>query len=295
MMERKKVAIGVDIGGTKISAGIVDGEGLVYASPRTIATNPKEPGKVIIANLFSLLKNILADAVDYDVQGVGIGCTGPLDIEKGVLLDVENLPTLNYFPLKDTVEQAFPLQVILDNDANALVYAEALWGAGRNADSVLGFTLGTGIGCAWINAGKIWRGHSGCAGEIWTSPYKEGILEDYVSGNAVTRLYKEYTKEELPAYRIAELARSGDGMALQVWDAFAQTLAYALSWTVNITDPETVVIGGSILKSSDLYWDKAERLFRKFICRSVARCTTLQPAVLGDNAGFIGAAALILK
>ena len=124
MMERKKVAIGVDIGGTKISAGIVDGEGLVYASPRTIATNPKEPGKVIIANLFSLLKNILADAVDYDVQGVGIGCTGPLDIEKGVLLDVENLPTLNYFPLKDTVEQAFPLQVILDNDANALVYGE---------------------------------------------------------------------------------------------------------------------------------------------------------------------------
>ena len=133
MMGRRKVAIGVDIGGTKISAGIVGGEGLVYASPRTIATNP------IIANLFSLLKNILADAADYDIQGIGIGCTGPLDIDKGILLDVENLPTLNYFPLKDTVEQAFPLRVILDNDANALIYAEALWGAGRNAGSVLGF------------------------------------------------------------------------------------------------------------------------------------------------------------
>ena len=117
MMGRRKVAIGVDIGGTKISAGIVGGEGLVYASPRTIATNPKEPGEVIIANLFSLLKNILADAADYDIQGIGIGCTGPLDIDKGILLDVENLPTLNYFPLKDTVEQAFPLRVILDNDA----------------------------------------------------------------------------------------------------------------------------------------------------------------------------------
>ena len=235
MMGRRKAAIGVDIGGTKISAGIVGGEGLVYASPRTIATNPKEPGEVIIANLFSLLKNILADAADYDIQGIGIGCTGPLDIDKGILLDVENLPTLNYFPLKDTVEQAFPLRVILDNDANALIYAEALWGAGRNAGSVLGFTLGTGIGCAWINGGKVWRGHSGCAGEVWTSPYKEGILEDYVSGNAVTRLYKEYTKEELPAYRIAELARSGDKMALQVWDVFAQALAHALSWTVNLS------------------------------------------------------------
>lgn len=130
---------------------------------------------------------------------------------------------------------------------------------------------------------------------LWTSPYKKGILEDYVSGNAVTRLYKEYTKEELPAYRIAELARSGDKMALQVWDAFAQALAHALSWTVNITDPEIVIIGGSVLKSSDLYWDKAEWLFRKFICRSAARHTTLLPAALGDNAGFIGAAALILK
>ena len=85
MMGRRKAAIGVDIGGTKISAGIVGGEGLVYASPRTIATNPKEPGEVIIANLFSLLKNILADAADYDIQGIGIGCTGPLDIDKGIL------------------------------------------------------------------------------------------------------------------------------------------------------------------------------------------------------------------
>ena len=93
-------------------------------------------------------------------------------------------------------------------------------GSGSECRFSLGSTLGTGIGCAWINGGKVWRGHSGCAGEVWTSPYKEGILEDYVSGNAVTRLYKEYTKEELPAYRIAELARSGDKMALQVLGCF---------------------------------------------------------------------------
>ena len=98
-------------------------------------------------------------------------------------------------------------------------------------------------------------------------------MEDYVSGNAVTRLYKEYTKEELPAYRIAELARSGDKMALQVWDAFAQALAHALSWTVNITDPEIVIIGGSVLKSSDLYWDKAE-------CYFVNSFVVQQPGIL---------------
>ena len=142
----------------------------------------KNPAKVIIANLFSLLKNILADAADYDIQGIGIGCTGPLDIGKGILLDVENLPTLNYFPLKDTVEQAFPLRVILDNDANALIYAEALWGAGRNAGSVLGFTLGTGIGCAWINGGKVWRGIPVVLEKHGLHLIKKAILEDYVSG-----------------------------------------------------------------------------------------------------------------
>ena len=114
----------------------------------------------------------------------------------------ENLPTLNYFPLKDTVEQIFPLRVILDNDANALIYAEALWGAVECRFSP-GFTLGTGIDVL-INGGKGGGGYSGC-GEVWTSPYKEGILK-IMSGNAVTRLYKEYTKEELPVYRIAELA-----------------------------------------------------------------------------------------
>ena len=113
--------------------------------------------------------------------------------------------------------------------------------------------------------------------------------------DAVTRLYKEYTKGELPAYRIAELARSGDKMALQVWDAFAQALAHALSWTVNITDPEIVIIGGSVLKSSDLYWDKAEWLFRKFHLSFSSPAYYFAACSLGDNAGFIGVAALILR
>lgn len=291
----KKAAIGIDIGGTKICAGIVSEEGVVCASPRTIPTCANEPSDIIIDNLRSLLKEVLKDASGYEVLGIGIGCTGPLDTEKGTLLEVENLPTLNYFPLKEALLRDFPINLVLENDANAFVFAEALWGAGKNADSVLGFTLGTGIGCAWIHEGKIWRGHSDCAGEIWTSPYKEGVLEDYVSGNAVTRLYKKYSGKELSAHTIAGLARTGDKMALRVWDDFAEALAYALSWTVNMTDPETIVVGGSILKSADLYWDKVNKWFRNYICRSASDCITLQPAMLGDNAGFIGAAALILK
>lgn len=294
-MKRKQVAIGVDIGGTKIRAGIVGAEGTVYDVPRSIPTCAEMPGEQIVQRLIALIKETLSQATEYDVLGIGVGCTGPLDLRKGMLLEVENLPTLNHYPLLQVLEEALQLKVKMENDANALILAEALWGAGKDADTVLGFTLGTGIGCALINHGKVWQGKNDCAGEIWTSPYREGILEDYVSGNAVTRLYKQYTGKHLSGTEIAALAISGEETAKQVWDEFAQALAYALAWTVNMLDPQTVVIGGSVIKSASLFWEQADASFRRYVCRSVADSVSLKPAALGDDAGFIGAAALFFN
>lgn len=294
-MKRKQVAIGVDIGGTKIRAGIVGAEGTVYDVPRSIATCAEQPGEAIVQRLIALIKETLSRAAEYDVLGIGVGCTGPLDLRKGMLLEVENLPTLNHYPLLQVLEESLQMKVKMENDANALILAEALWGAGKDANTVLGFTLGTGIGCALINHGKVWQGKNDCAGEIWTSPYRAGILEDYVSGNAVTRLYEQYTGKHLSGTDIATLAIRGDEAAKQVWDEFAQALAYALSWTVNMLDPQTVVIGGSIIKSANLFWEQADTSFRRYVCRSVAESISLKPAALGDDAGFIGAAALFLN
>lgn len=294
-MKREQVAIGVDIGGTKIRAGIVGAEGTVYDVPRSIATCAEKPGEQIVQRLIALLKETLGQADRYDVLGIGVGCTGPLDLRKGMLLEVENLPTLNNYPLQQVLEEALQLKVKMENDANALILAESLWGAGKDADTVLGFTLGTGIGCALVEHGKVWQGKNDCAGEIWTSPYREGILEDYVSGNAVTRLYEQYTGQHLSGSDIAALAISGEETAKQVWDEFAQALAYALSWTVNMLDPQTVVIGGSIIKSASLFWEQADASFRRYVCRSVADSVSLKQAALGDDAGFIGAAALFFN
>lgn len=294
-MKRKQVAIGVDIGGTKIRAGIVGAEGTVYDVPRSIATCAEQPSEAIVQRLIALIKETLSRAAEYDVLGIGVGCTGPLDLRKGMLLEVENLPTLNHYPLLQVLEEALQMKVKMENDANALILAEALWGAGKDADTVLGFTLGTGIGCALISHGQVWQGKNDCAGEIWTSPYRAGILEDYVSGNAVTRLYEQYTGKHLSGTDIAALAIRGDEAAKQVWDEFAQALAYALSWTVNMLDPQTVVIGGSIIKSANLFWEQVDASFRRYVCRSVAESISLKPAALGDDAGFIGAAALFFN
>lgn len=294
-MKREQVAIGVDIGGTKIRAGIVGAEGTVYDVPRSIATCAEKPGEQIVQRLIALLKETLSQADRYDVLGIGVGCTGPLDLRKGMLLEVENLPTLNNYPLQQVLEEALQLKVKMENDANALILAESLWGAGKDADTVLGFTLGTGIGCALVEHGKVWQGKNDCAGEIWTSPYREGILEDYVSGNAVTRLYEQYTGQHLSGSEIADLAISGEETAKQVWNEFAQALAYALSWTVNMLDPQMVVIGSSIIKSANLFWEQADTSFRRYVCRSVADSVSLKQAALGDDAGFIGAAALFFN
>lgn len=294
-MKRKQVAIGVDIGGTKIRAGIVDAEGTVYDVPRTIPTCAEMPGEQIIQRLLDLLKETLCQADEYDVLGIGVGCTGPLDLWRGMLLEVENLPTLNNYPLQKVLEEALQLKVKMENDANALILAESLWGAGKDADTVLGFTLGTGIGCALVEHGKVWHGNNDCAGEIWISPYREGILEDYVSGNAVTRLYEQYTGLHLSGSEIAALAVGGEETAKRVWNEFAQALSYALSWTVNMLDPQTVVIGGSVIKSANLFWEQADASFRRYVCRSVADSVSLKQAALGDDAGFIGAAALFFN
>lgn len=294
-MKREQVAIGVDIGGTKIRAGIVGAEGVVYDVPRTIPTCAELPGEEIVQRLIALIKETLSHAGEYDVLGIGVGCTGPLDLRKGMLLEVENLPTLNNYPLLQVLEEALQMKVKMENDANALILAEALWGAGKDADTVLGFTLGTGIGCALIEHGKVWQGKNDCAGEIWTAPYRDGILEEYVSGNAVTRLYELHTGKHLSGNEIAALAIAGEESAKQVWDEFAQALAYALSWTVNMLDPQLVVIGGSIIKSANLFWEQADTSFRRYVCRSVADSVSLKPAALGDDAGFIGAAALFFN
>lgn len=294
-MKREQVAIGVDIGGTKIRAGIVGAGGVAYDVPRTIPTCAELPGEEIVQRLIALIKETLSYAGEYEVLGIGVGCTGPLDLRKGMLLEVENLPTLNNYPLLQVLEESLQMKVKMENDANALILAEALWGAGKDADTVLGFTLGTGIGCALIHHGTVWQGKNDCAGEIWTAPYRDGILEEYVSGNAVTRLYELHTGKHLSGNEIAALAIAGEEAAKQVWDEFAQALAYALSWTVNMLDPQMVVIGGSIIKSANLFWEQADTSFRRYVCRSVADSVSLKPAALGDDAGFIGAAALFFN
>lgn len=291
----KKIAIGLDIGGTKIKAGLVDTNGHIIGTPESILTLAHEPGEIIIERLTLLLKRMIQQADGAVLTGIGIGSTGPLDIDNGIILECNNLPTLHNYPLEGKIESTFGLPVKVNNDANAMMLGEAFWGAGIDNRSILGITLGTGLGAALLVNRKIIRGATDCAGEIWLSPYKEGILEDYVSGTALSHLYKKITKKELTAIEISQLARKGELDAIRVWDEFTHALAYTLSWIVNMIDPEAIIIGGSVIHSSDIFWDSMVALFKKHICPQTAERIQIKPAGLKDNAGFMGAAALMFE
>lgn len=300
---KNKILIGVDFGGTKILTGAMSKNGEILCEPVKISTISKEvPEKIIksITDSIELIFQRIGSRVS-DVTSIGLGVTGPLDIKNGIILECPQLPTLHFFPLKKAIEEYFELPVFMNNDANCLIYGETLFGSGVGKNNVVGFTLGTGIGCAIIIDRKILNGFTDSAGEIWPSPYRTGTIEDFVSGTGVSKIYKEIfmqresgTLSEISALEIAQLAENGDSNAIITWEEFGKHLSVAVSWAINLIDPEIIILGGSITNAFKFFSPSLEKNLRRQICSVPAARTKIEIAKLGANAGFIGAAALAL-
>lgn len=286
----------MDFGGTKILTGAMTENGDILCEPVKVPTNGDEAPEKIITRLIDSIYAVLGKtnlAVE-DIKGIGMGVTGPLDIKNGTILECPQLPTLHFFPLRKTVEEQFQKPVYMNNDANCLIYGETLFGSGVGKNPVIGFTLGTGVGCAIIIDKKIFNGFTESAGEIWPSPYGNGTIEDLVSGTGISKIYKNISGIEKSGLEIFKLADEGDISALTTWQEFGKHLSFAISWAINIIDPELVILGGSISNAFNFFAPSMEKELRKHICPTPASKTKIVCAKLGPNAGFIGAAALIL-
>ncbi len=269
----RQIALGIDLGGTKIRAGLVDSTGALIGAAESIPTHARErDGEEIYASILALARRQIAMCGER-VCGIGIGSTGPLDFKKGTILDCDNLPSMNYFPLVERLSGDLGIKVRLDNDANTFLLGEAKWGAAAGHRDVVGLTLGTGLGMAQIANGVLVRGAHDCAGEVWTSPYKEGIIEQYVSGSAL----------------------GGPDASQIAFDAFAEDLSRSLAWIVNICDPSVVVLGGSVMKSQNRFLPLVKERVLSYICSSVASSLRIKEAALGDDAGMMGAASLLFE
>ncbi|MBR1873226.1 MAG: ROK family protein [Bacteroidales bacterium] len=278
--------IGIDLGGTNIRAarilpgGEIDGYTASLPTDAMTATGEE---------IYSRIVRLVEGTRNRSTAAIGIGSTGPIDIDRGMTLDCNNLPSMQYFPICKRLSEDTGLPVFLNNDANALILGEAAAGAGKGYDRVLGLTIGTGLGAALVVSLKVVRGAADNAGEIWTAPYRDGIIEDWVSGTGIQRMYEKLTGISRSGKEIADLARRSDPDACKVWKEFALALGFALSWTVNMDDPDIVVLGGSVIQSSDLFLEEAETFMRRFICDSTSKKLRIAKAALGGDAGVVGA------
>jgi len=294
----------VDIGGTKIAVGLVDDDGRVL-SQAECPTDAERGYTEALARTERILRALII-AAGVELTGIGIGSTGPVDPFTGEIGDV------NFFsawrgqnPVAD-LSRIFGVLVAMENDADAAALAEAAWGAGKNKKHLIYVTVGTGIGAGIVLHGKLYRGADGAHPEIGhhvidaSGPLCmcgfHGCWESLAAGPAMVSwvesvMPKDYPhRDHLTAKRVCELAREGDALAWQAVEREARYLGLGLANLVTLFAPDAIVLGGSVVKSADLFLDGIRKIIRQ-CCRFVPyEKTDVTLASLGEDANLIGAA-----
>lgn len=294
----------VDIGGTKIAVGIVDDNGSVL-SRAECPTDAKHGYQAALAHIEHMLR-MVAVASGAELTGIGIGSTGPVDPFTGEFGDVNFFPAWRGINPVADLARIFGVQVAMENDADASALAEAAWGAGKNKKCLIYITVGTGIGGGIILDGQLYRGVDGAHPELGhhvidaSGPACDcgfhGCWESLAAGPAMASWMRskmppgDQRRDDLTAKRICELAREGDELARQTVEREALYLGLGLANLVTLFTPDAIVLGGSVMKSADLFLEE----IRKTICRCCRYVpyekTELTLASLGEDANLIGAA-----
>jgi glucokinase len=289
-------AIGVDLGGTKILAGVVAPDGGVVRRHER-ATPQDSQGRVLAE-----LEEAVAELLDESIVALGFGAPSPIDQARGLVVRCVNLPLEDY-PLRDHMRERFGLPVGIDNDANAAAVGEWRAGAGRGVDDVVMLTLGTGVGGGVIAGGKPFRGWNGAGAELGHvvivhdgRPCQgactgRGHLEAYVSGTAVTAAAREAFGPSADAHRLVRLANEGDAQAAELLAEVARYLGSGLGSFANVFGPRLFVLGGGFgVAGFEHLRGPAEEVMRREALEPMRSTVRLVKAELGTAAGLIGAA-----
>jgi glucokinase len=287
-----KRVIGVDIGGTKILAGIVDRNG--HVERRRENPTPATSQDDLLAGLDEAVNELLDD----DIAAIGFGIPSPIDQRSGRALQAVNTRLTADVPFRDRMAEKFGLPVGIENDANAATYAEFHFGAGRDIQTMVMLTLGTGCGGGAVYEGKLFRGwaefghivivYDGlpCQGTCTG----RGHLEPYVTGLAATKLAQAEFGPAVDSHRLVRLANEGEPRAVEILDGIGRHLGAGIGSLVNIFNPELVVIGGGFAAAGDFILDPAREIVAREGLAGAGDRVRIVRAELGTAAGLIGAA-----
>ena len=274
------MVIGVDLGGTKVRAGVaVDGE---IRNQQHQLFKSRGTQDETLGQLIGMIRSLALPGL----RGIGLGVPSVIDVQKGIVYNVVNIPSWECVPLKDILEDEFAVPVAINNDVNCFALGEYRFGVVRGYNNVVGITSGTGLGAGIIVNNDIFQGSNCGAGEIGLLSYRDHNIEYYASGNYFQAFHG------ISAIQANDLAAAGDEKALGWWREFGMHMGNAIKTVVYAYDPEAIVIGGSLSKAYGLFKDAMFSSLEDFTFpESIKRLRIFQS--VNENITLLGAAALL--
>lgn len=271
--------IGIDLGGTKISAGIVTGDELNHISSKKIT----KEGSVekVLEDLFSVTDELMNDTV----RSIGIGVPGLVDTERGIVYDVMNIPSWQEVPLQKLMHERYHLPVYVNNDANCFALGEYYFGKGKGYNSVIGLTIGTGLGAGLILNKKLFVGKNFGAGEFGMIDYMDHVYEYYASGQYFNNVYG------IDGEIVFQNAKHGDAEALRMYEEMGTHLGNAIKTIIYALNVELIVLGGSVRHAYPYFSKTMWQQIKTCGFKKSAEDLKIEVSEL-NNSGILGAAAL---
>lgn len=307
MQDSPITAVGIDFGGTSVKLGVCRGADLLHSDEPILTA--AHPGPTALINEMAARISKLRQTYT-DIAAVGVGVPGLVDFDRGFVHELTNVPGWKHIPLKALLSEKTGLHCAVENDANAMCYAEWRYGAGKGLRNVIALTLGTGVGGGLVLDNKMFRGSSFSAGEIGQMSIDSngkaghygnlGSLEKYIGNNQITEhAMARYAEagiiknvEDCTPKAISIAAQAGDDVARQIWGEIADWLGTALSSIAWLLNPDAFVIGGGVALAGPLLFEPLERKVQSMLSTVVWEKLKILPAKFSNEAGIIGNAAL---
>lgn len=303
MDKKNKYILSIDLGGSKLMAGIVDYDGNILAKEK-LFLKLKITKEYLVEEIFTTIKNLLTQVKDIHIECAAIAVPGLADSENGILIYAP-YSGIRDFEIGKLLAERLLVPVFVENDANACAYGEMIFGACRGVKNFLWITVSNGVGGAIVINGQIYDGASKGAGEIGHINVMEdgyicgcgnkGCLEVYASGPAIVRRYLEKDKNsnvKVTAKTIAEAAIKGEVSAKDIYKETGYFLGKAISYAVNLLNPEKVILGGGVSMDLELFLPEIHRVIGKMVFKDANKNLIIEKTALSYDAALIGAAAV---
>ncbi len=307
------LTIGIDIGGTKISSGVVDSSGNLIDSSR--CSTPLEGGKELVSSVIGLVKE---SNKKHEIKGIGISIAALISSDYGTIVGAPNIANLSKLNFANEIKEEFKLPIIIENDANAAMWAEFKFGSAKGLNPVMFFIIGTGVGGGLVIDGKLFKGANGIGAEfghmcvvpngLLCGCGAKGCIEQYASGGALIRYANEallanpdkseevlsFGEGKLSGTALTKAAKAGNELALAAFSKQADWLGLACASYSSIIDPQAIIIGGGVVDAGELFLAPVRAAMRKYMPFAESHVPPkIIAAKFGNDAGLIGAADLV--